>query len=97
VPLQESKGDALQGQRVGWYASDDTAPVTAETLRAVESAARALADAGLAVQECRPPGIEQGLIFGSNCFPGLRWFNCVTSTRIMKKRAGICALAIGNC
>ncbi|HZE69760.1 MAG TPA: amidase [Pyrinomonadaceae bacterium] len=60
VPLQESKGDALQGQRVGWYASDDTAPVTAETLRAVESAARALADAGLAVQECRPPGIEQG-------------------------------------
>ena len=52
---------ALPGQRVGWYADDGVAPVTAETRVAVEFAARALADAGLAVEERRPPGIERSL------------------------------------
>jgi Asp-tRNA(Asn)/Glu-tRNA(Gln) amidotransferase A subunit family amidase len=51
---------ALRGISVAWYTDDETAPVTAETGRAVQTAARALADAGLIVQETRPPGIERG-------------------------------------
>jgi amidase len=54
--LRESFGR----NRVAWYTDDLISPVTAETRRAVETAARALTDAGLNVQEMRPPGIERG-------------------------------------
>jgi amidase len=50
----------IRGWRVAWYASDGVAPVTEETRAAVERAARALADAGLQVEERRPPGVERG-------------------------------------
>lgn len=49
----------LRGSRVAWYAFDGVSPVNQETATAVESAARALADAGLPVEERRPPGIER--------------------------------------
>lgn len=52
---------AFQGQRVAWYTDDGVVPVTPETRAAVESAARALADAGLLVEERRPPGVEHSL------------------------------------
>ncbi|MBC8030474.1 MAG: amidase [Pyrinomonadaceae bacterium] len=52
--------ESLGGRRIAWYTDDDVSPVTAETRRAVETAARALADAGLDVEEIRPPGIERG-------------------------------------
>jgi Asp-tRNA(Asn)/Glu-tRNA(Gln) amidotransferase A subunit family amidase len=60
----EVAGDALRnalaGRRVAWYTDDDVSPVTTETRRAVETAARVLGDAGLRVEEIRPPGIERG-------------------------------------
>lgn len=45
--------------RVAWYTDDGISPVTSETRGAVESAAKALAEAGLEVEEVRPPGVEQ--------------------------------------
>jgi amidase len=51
---------ALRGLRVAWYAEDGVAPVSGEIRIAVESASRALADAGFEVNEARPPGISRG-------------------------------------
>jgi len=57
----ESMGRAsLVGSRVAYYADDGVAPVTEETRQAVEAAAWALSDAGLIVEQTRPPGVEQG-------------------------------------
>lgn len=46
--------------RVAFYTDDGVAPVSAETRQAVEKAAQALSDAGLQVDELRPPGVERG-------------------------------------
>ena len=51
---------SLSGLRVAFYTDDGVAPVTKETRQAVEAAARALADAGLIVDQTRPPGVERG-------------------------------------
>src|SRR5215510_12561978 len=48
-------------ETVAFYTNDDVSPVTSETRAAVEAAAKALADAGFAVEEARPPGVEQAL------------------------------------
>jgi len=50
----------LRGLRVAWYTDDNVAPVTEETARAVAAAAQALRDAGLIVEERRPPHVERG-------------------------------------
>ena len=50
----------LKGTSVAYYIDDGVAPVTEETRKAVKAAASALGSAGLAVEELRPPGIEQG-------------------------------------
>lgn len=50
----------LRGLRVAWYTDDGVAPVTAETSRAVSAAAQALSDAGLVVEQQRPPHVERG-------------------------------------
>jgi Asp-tRNA(Asn)/Glu-tRNA(Gln) amidotransferase A subunit family amidase len=50
----------LRGRRVAWYTDDTVAPVTDETIAAVAAAARVLSDAGLAVEEQRPPHVERG-------------------------------------
>jgi len=50
----------LHGLRVAWYTDDGVAPVTDETMGAVAAAARALSDAGLIVEEQRPPNVERG-------------------------------------
>ncbi len=50
----------MYGRRVAWYSDDGVSPVTEETERAVESAVRALADAGFMTEQTRPPGIERG-------------------------------------
>src|SRR6185312_10034686 len=50
----------LRGLRVSWYTDDGVSPVTNETRKAVEAAAKVLANSGLAVEEVRPPGVEQG-------------------------------------
>jgi len=51
---------SLSGLRVAFYTDDGVAPVTTETQAAVEAAARTLADAGLIVDQTRPPGVERG-------------------------------------
>ena len=56
----ERRSYDLRGFHVAWYTDDDVAPVTVETARAVASAARALRDAGLIVEQRRPPHVEQG-------------------------------------
>ncbi len=57
--LEQSRA-AMRGWRVAYYSDDGAAPVTEETRVAVETAARALADAGLVADEIRPPGVERG-------------------------------------
>lgn len=52
--------DRLAGKHVAWYVDDSVTPVTKETRLAVETAARALSDAGLIIEERRPPGVERG-------------------------------------
>jgi len=49
-----------RGLRVAWYTDDGVAPVTEETARAVRVAGQALSDAGLMVEEQRPPHVERG-------------------------------------
>jgi Asp-tRNA(Asn)/Glu-tRNA(Gln) amidotransferase A subunit family amidase len=58
--LVENPHSSLRGWRVACYTDDGVSPVTVETQRAVELAARALADAGLIIEETRPPGVERG-------------------------------------
>lgn len=50
----------LRGVRVAAYTDDSVAPVTEETAGAVAAAAVALKDAGLVVEERRPPHVERG-------------------------------------
>ena len=56
----ETRRASLRGSRVAFYTDDGVAPVTEETRQAVETAASALSNAGLSVEETRPPGIERG-------------------------------------
>jgi Asp-tRNA(Asn)/Glu-tRNA(Gln) amidotransferase A subunit family amidase len=58
-PFERESHD-LRGVRVAWYTDDGVAPVTDETARAVAATARALSDAGLIVEERRPPHVERG-------------------------------------
>ena len=58
-PFERSSFD-LRGTRVAWYTDDGVTPVTEETAKAVATAARALSDAGLIVEERRPPHVERG-------------------------------------
>lgn len=57
--LEQSRA-AMRGWRVAFYTDDGTAPVSEETKSAVETAARALSDAGLVLDELCPPGVERG-------------------------------------
>ncbi len=58
-PFERSSFD-LRGSRVAWYTDDGVAPVTEETAKAVAAAAAALSDAGLIVEERRPPHVDRG-------------------------------------
>lgn len=59
--IEQSQSRAsLQGSRVAFYTEDNVAPVTAETVKAVQAAARALSEAGLIVEPARPPSVEHG-------------------------------------
>jgi Asp-tRNA(Asn)/Glu-tRNA(Gln) amidotransferase A subunit family amidase len=49
-----------EGIRVAWYCDDGFVPVTEETSAAVQTVARVLADAGLVLEEQRPPHVERG-------------------------------------
>jgi len=58
--LFENPRASVRGWRVAYYTDDGVSPVTTETRRAVDVAARALSEAGLNIDEVRPPGIERG-------------------------------------
>lgn len=58
--IASSNHGMVKGLQVAWYTDDGVAPVTAETREAVESAANALAAAGLFAVNTTPPGIERG-------------------------------------
>lgn len=58
-PFERRSYDLL-GFRVAWYTDDGVVPVTGETAGAVADAARALSEAGLLVEERRPPHVELG-------------------------------------
>jgi amidase len=64
----EAEAIELRGKRVAWYAFDGATPVNEETRAAVQSAARALEDAGLSVEEERPPGVGRGPELWSRLF-----------------------------
>jgi Asp-tRNA(Asn)/Glu-tRNA(Gln) amidotransferase A subunit family amidase len=56
----ENSRAVVRGRRVAWYTDDGVSPVTQETHEALETVARALAEAGLTIEQNRPPGIERG-------------------------------------
>ncbi len=64
----ESLIHAMSDRRVAWYTDDGVAPVTSETRAAVMTAARVLAEAGLNVEEGKPPAIERGHEFWLKLF-----------------------------
>ena len=50
----------LLGCEAAWYTDDGVAPVTEETARAVAAAAQALRDAGVLIEQRRPPHVDRG-------------------------------------
>jgi amidase len=60
TPSSDEGDRGLRGLRVAWYADDGVAPVTNETRVAIVAAAKTLSDAGLEVDEERPPGVTEG-------------------------------------
>jgi Asp-tRNA(Asn)/Glu-tRNA(Gln) amidotransferase A subunit family amidase len=58
-PGESERRDALKNVRVAWYADDTIAAVTDETAKAVATSASALSEAGLMVEELRPPHVER--------------------------------------
>jgi Asp-tRNA(Asn)/Glu-tRNA(Gln) amidotransferase A subunit family amidase len=59
VPLRPLDAAALRQTRIGYFEDDGRTPVTAETRRAIQRAAQALADAGFIVEPFRPEGLEK--------------------------------------
>jgi len=51
---------SLAGMRAAFFTGDNAVPVTEETTEAVRAAAKALSEAGLEVNEAKPPGISEG-------------------------------------
>ncbi len=68
----------LRGTRVAWYTDDGVAPVTRETAKAVATAAAALSDAGLIVEEQRPPHVDRG---------NEMWLNIFSRASVVQLRA----------
>ena len=51
---------SLTALSVAWYTDDSIAPVSSETVEAVQNAAEALSRVGLKTKQTRPPGVERG-------------------------------------
>lgn len=69
MSLQDPERVALQNLRVAYYTDNGIVPPTHETAEAVRAAVRALADAGAAVEENRPSGLEESF----ELFSSLIW------------------------
>ena len=61
IDILQQQRALMRGWRVAWYTDDGVIPVTEETNRAVAGAVRALSEAGMIVEERRPPGVERSL------------------------------------
>jgi hypothetical protein len=77
VPLGDPQAVALKKLRVAFHTDNGILSPTPETAMVVKTSARALADTGMAVEEARPPGIDQGYeiligLFGADSGTGLR-------------------------
>jgi len=77
MPYSDPSKVALKGLRVAFFTNNGIAVPTPETAAVVERAARALAEAGLVVEERRPTGIEQSYdlemkLIGADGGDGLR-------------------------
>ena len=57
MPLGDSRGINLKGLRAAFYTDNGVASPTPETVDVVSKAAAVLSDAGMSVEEDRPPGI----------------------------------------
>ncbi len=66
VPLRDPRAVHLKGLRVAFHTDNGIQSPTPETVEVVKTAAKALSDAGLVVEEARPQGIEQSfeIFFG---------------------------------
>jgi Asp-tRNA(Asn)/Glu-tRNA(Gln) amidotransferase A subunit family amidase len=63
VPVRWPERNDLRKLRIGYFEDDGRTPVTTETRAAVREAARALKQAGFAVEPFRPEGLEQARQF----------------------------------
>jgi Asp-tRNA(Asn)/Glu-tRNA(Gln) amidotransferase A subunit family amidase len=59
VTDQTEKSPSLKGLKIAWYTNDGVASVTSETAECVRTVASVLTDAGLIVEEARPPHVER--------------------------------------
>lgn len=58
MPLGKPDAVRLKGLRIAFFTDNGASKVSPETVAAVERAAKALADAGVTVEEARPPGAD---------------------------------------
>jgi amidase len=63
MPLGNTQTVDLKGLRVAFFTHIPLVEPTSETIKTVQKAAQALIEAGAAVEEATPPGIEQGFDF----------------------------------
>jgi amidase len=77
MPLPEQQMGDLKTLRVAFYTDNGLAAPTPETVQTVQQAAQAIGDAGAAVEEARPAGIEQSFdlmcrVFGASGSGGMQ-------------------------
>ncbi|HEV8716129.1 MAG TPA: amidase [Candidatus Binatia bacterium] len=88
MPLGDPRTVDLKRLRVAFYTDNGILSPTAETVATVKTAAQALSDAGLAVEEARPAGIEQSFelfygLLGADGGAGLRMiFEMIGTTEL---------------
>src|SRR5580698_5351470 len=70
VSLRWPSDDETKQLRVGYFEDDGRTPITAETRAAVQTAAKALQDAGLQVEPFRPEGLEEARVRWKKFFVG---------------------------
>ncbi|MGH9454692.1 MAG: amidase, partial [Terriglobia bacterium] len=68
APVRNVTAAEVRKMKIGFFEADGRTPVTAETQEAVRRAAQALADAGFAVEEFRPAGLERARQLWWNIF-----------------------------
>lgn len=82
MPMGDPKQVDLKRLRVAFHVDNGIMRPTQETIVTIEKAARSLSDAGLAVHERRPPGIERTLEFfiGLSTADGGEWLQNLLET-----------------